>query len=77
MTAIWSFSSFAEFFMPFYLYQMKSNIYYLSLATEGGELLASFVVLYVCQVMDLRHVLGYCFILIAAGSLCITFLGKS
>jgi len=41
MMIIWSFGSFAFFMVPFYLKNVKGNIYYLSFATEFAEFLAS------------------------------------
>lgn len=56
---------------------MKANIYYLSLATECAEFLASVICLFIERVMDLRKALLMCMILVALGSLGICFVGES
>jgi len=67
MTTIWSFGSFAFFLIPFYLTSMKANIYYLSLATEAAEFLASIICLFIAHVMDLRKALFMCCCIVFAG----------
>ena len=47
MIITWSFGSFAFFMVPFYLKNVKANIYYLSLATEVAEFLASVVCFFI------------------------------
>jgi hypothetical protein len=69
MTTIWSFGSFAFFLIPFYLTSMKANIYYLSLATEAAEFLASIICLFIAFVMDLRKALFMCCCIVLAGCL--------
>ena len=60
MAIIWSFGSFAFFLVPFYLSQMKANIYYLSLGTEAAEFLASVICVFIARIMDLRRALFLC-----------------
>ena len=48
------FGSFAFFMVPFYLQNIKANIYFLSLATEFAELAASVAVLFVAKIMPLK-----------------------
>ena len=69
MTTIWSFGSFAFFLIPFYLTSMKANIYYLSLATETAEFLASIICLFIAHVMDLRKALFMCCCIVLTGCL--------
>ena len=76
MTVIWSFGSFAFFLVPYYLNQMKANIYYLSLSTETAEFIASVVCLFITQ-KPLKWAIFGCFILISCGSLGICFIGES
>ena len=47
MMIIWSFGSFAFFMVPFYLKNVKGNIYYLSFATEFAEFLASVICFFI------------------------------
>jgi hypothetical protein len=76
MTVIWSFSSFAFFLVPFYLNQMEADIYYLSLATETAEFIASVACLYITQ-MPLKRALFFCLILVSCGSLGISIIGEN
>ena len=54
MVFTWMFGSFAFFMVPFYLQNIKANIFYLSLATESAELAASVAVLFVTRIMPLK-----------------------
>ena len=76
MTVVWSFGSFAFFLVPFYLNSMKANIYYLSLATELAELIASVICLFIERVMSLKKALLCFLVLISCGSLGICFIGE-
>jgi hypothetical protein len=70
MMIIWSFGSFAFFMIPFYLKNVKADIYQLSLATEFAEFMASVVCFIVQERVDLkRALLSFCS-LIALGSFC-------
>jgi|APCry1669189665_1035243.scaffolds.fasta_scaffold72845_2 hypothetical protein len=77
MTTIWSFGSFAFFLVPFYLSSMKANIYYLSLATEAAEFLASIICLFIAHVMDLRRALLMCCCVVLAGSISMMIVSKT
>jgi len=54
MVIIWSFGSFAFFLVPFYLQEIKADIYMLSYATEIAEFLASVICLFITRIMDLK-----------------------
>ena len=46
---------------------MKANIYYLSLATEAAEFLASIICLFIAKTMDLRRALFMCCCIVLVG----------
>lgn len=73
MAVIWSFGSFAFFFVPYYLNKMKANIYYLSLATELAEFLASVVCVFITRIIDLRKALLICCMIVCLGSVTMIF----
>ena len=68
MATVWAFASFAFFLVPYYLQQIKANFFYMAFATETGEFLASLIMLFASQVMDLRRALLLCCLVIAVGS---------
>lgn len=76
MMIVWSFGSFAFFMVPFYLKNIKANIFYLSLATEFAELLASVVCAFISRIMDLRNGIRYSCIAIACGSFLMIFIAS-
>lgn len=76
MVVIWSFGSFAFFLVPYYLNTMKANIYYLSMATECGEFVASVICLFIERCMNLKKAAFGFLLLIACGSLGICFVGE-
>jgi Flp pilus assembly protein protease CpaA len=71
---IWSFGSFAFFMIPYYLKNIKGDIYSLSIATEVAEFLASVICLFIQERMDLRRALAIFCALIALGSFGIIFI---
>lgn len=77
MAVIWSFGSFAFFFVPYYLSAMKANIYYLSLATELAEFLASVVCVFITRIIDLRKALLICCLTVCSGSIIMIFVTGS
>jgi OCT family organic cation transporter-like MFS transporter 4/5 len=77
MMITWSFGSFAFFMVPFYLKNVKANIYYLSLSMEGGEFLASVVCVFIQRWIELkRAILIFC-LMIAMGSFGMLFIAKN
>jgi hypothetical protein len=76
MTVTWSFGSFAFFMVPFYLQNVKANIFYLSLATEFAEFMASVVCAVISRFMELRRALQLSCAFIAAGSFAMVFIAK-
>lgn len=76
MMITWSFGSFAFFMIPYYLKNIPANIYYLSLATEAAELLASIVCAFIQKFMPLKLALFSSCVFIAIGSFCLIFLNK-
>ena len=74
MMIVWSFGSFAFFMVPYYLKNVKADIYSLSLATEVAEFLASILCLFVQEKMDLKKALLFFCGLIAAGSFAMLFI---
>lgn len=57
MAFAWSFGSFAFFVIPFYIGDLKANIYHMALATEVAEALANFIMMGVTKVMRLKTAL--------------------
>jgi Na+/melibiose symporter-like transporter len=57
MMIIWSFGSFAFFMVPFYLKNVKANIFMLSLATETAELLGSILCFFIQKCISLKKAL--------------------
>mmetsp|Transcript_14781 Transcript_14781/g.25151 ORF Transcript_14781/g.25151 Transcript_14781/m.25151 type:complete len:441 (-) Transcript_14781:54-1376(-) len=76
MMVVWSFGSFAFFMVPFYLKNVKANIYYLSLATELAEFLATATCAIISKYMDLKRALFYSCTLIAAGAFFMIFIAS-
>jgi hypothetical protein len=76
MMITWSFASFAFFMVPFYLKNVKANIYYLSFATEIAEFLASVICFFIQKVMSLKKALLLFCLMIAAGSFGMLFIAK-
>ena len=77
MAIVWSFGSFAFFLVPYYLSQMKANIYYLSLATEVAELLGSVICIFIARMIDLRRALFICCMVVTAGCIAMIFFTKA
>lgn len=76
MMIIWSFGSFAFFMVPFYLKNVKGNIYYLSFATEFAEFLASVICFFIQKWMELKKAILLFSLMIAAGSFGMLFIAK-
>ena len=62
--------------IPYYLKNVKANIYNLSLATEFAEFLASIACLFVQERMDLKKALTFFCSLIALGSFGMLFIAE-
>ena len=76
MMIIWSFGSFAFFMVPYYLKNVKADIYNLSIATEVAEFLASVACLYIQERMELKKALFFFCSLIALGSFGMLFIAE-
>ena len=68
MAFAWSFGSFAFFVIPFYIGELKANIYYMALATEVAEALANFIMMGVTKIMPLKTALYMFCMLILTGT---------
>lgn len=77
MAIVWSFGSFAFFLVPYYLNQMKANIYYLSLAIECGEFLGSVICVFIARLIDLRRALFICCMIITLGCISMIFVTQA
>lgn len=67
MTVIWSFGSFAFFFIPFYLDSLGGNTYLFAIFSGAAELLASLACILVTRFLTLKQALtGFCIISIVS-----------
>ena len=64
MTFVWSFGSFAFFFIPFYLDSLGGNTYLFAIFSGTAELLASIACILITRVLTLRQAM-FCFIVIS------------
>ena len=54
MVVLWSFGSFAFFLVPYYLESLSADLYVTSLASELAELLASVMVGFIANCIELK-----------------------
>ena len=71
MTICWSFSSWAFFVIPFYLGEIKANMYLMSLSTATAEIIATFICMFAIHGRDLRKALALFCGISAVGSLAV------
>ena len=58
MIACWSFCSWAFFVVPFYLAEIKGNMYLMSMMTALAEVIATFICMFAIHGRDLRKTLA-------------------
>ena len=76
MITIWSFGSFAFFMVPFYLQNIQADIFFLSMATECAEFLASIACVIATRFLPLKKALLVSCVLISVGSFAMMFIAK-
>lgn len=74
MLIVWSFASFAFFMVPFYLKNIKVDVYHITLASESAEFVASIFCAFVAQIMPLGRSMIMSCVLIVIGSMSLIFL---
>ena len=69
MVIVWSFASFAFFMVPFYLKNVKVDIYHITLASESAEFVAGLVCAFIANIMPHRRSMILSCVLIVIGSI--------
>jgi len=69
MMIVWSFASFAFFMVPFYLKNIKVNVYHITMASESAEFVASVVCAFIANMMPLKNAMIVSCVLIVVGSM--------
>ena len=71
MMVVWSFGSWAFFVVPFYLAEIKGNMFLMSLMTALAEIVATFICMFAIHGRDLRKALALFCGISAVGSLAV------
>ena len=69
MSIVWSFGSFGNFVIPFYLATIPANMYLMALMTAVAEINATFICMFAIAGRDLRKALAFFCAMSAIGSL--------
>ena len=74
MVILWSFGAFSFFIVPFYIGTIDLNIYMMNLATAVGEIIATFICLFLVSGRDKRKLTALFMFIVATSSVALILL---